>query len=54
MGTAAWIGGGAFVLFILIPSIVLLSVSFAKLEATEIGLDYNNNVKEIDNKTYEV
>jgi regulator of protease activity HflC (stomatin/prohibitin superfamily) len=44
--------GGAFVVFVLVPSIVLFSVSFSSLDATEYGLDYNNNNKQVDTKVY--
>jgi len=41
-----------FVVFILVPSIVLFSVSFASLQATEVGLDYNHNTKHVDTNVY--
>jgi len=48
----AWGIAISVVVFILIPSIVLLSVSFSSLESTEYGLNYNGNVKSIENLTY--
>jgi hypothetical protein len=42
-----------FAVFVLIPSIVLFSVSFASLQATEVGLDYNHNTKHVDSKLYQ-
>jgi len=42
-----------FGVFVVIPSIILFSVSFASLQATEVGLDYNHNTKHVDNKVYE-
>lgn len=44
--------GLLFVLFIIVPSIVLFSVSFASLQATEVGLDYNHNTKHVDTVVY--
>jgi len=41
-----------FVLFILIPSIVLFSVSFSSLQATEVGLDYNHNQYQLGTQVY--
>jgi len=41
-----------FAVFILVPSIVLFSVSFASLQATEVGLDYEHNTKHVDTKVY--
>jgi len=44
--------GACFILFILIPSIVLFSVSFSRLEATEVGLDYNHNQYQVSKQVY--
>jgi len=43
----------AFGIFVVIPSIILFSVSFASLQATQVGLDYNHNTKHVDTKVYE-
>jgi len=42
----------AIFVFIIIPSCFLLGYSFSSLDATTYGLNYNNNLKEIENNTY--
>lgn len=41
-----------FSVFVVIPSIIMFSVSFSSLQATEVGLDYNQNTKTVDPKVY--
>lgn len=49
MGKKAWwIGCGSFACSIIITVIVLISVSFRTLEATEFGIRYNTYTKQID------
>lgn len=49
MGKKAWwIGCGSFGCSIIITVIVLISVSFRTLEATEFGIRYNTYTKQID------
>jgi hypothetical protein len=47
-----WIVTGGIFVFVIIPSCFLLGFSFGTLQATEYGLNYNNNLKDIENKTY--
>jgi regulator of protease activity HflC (stomatin/prohibitin superfamily) len=42
-----------FVVFIVTPSIILFSVSFSTLDATQIALDYNNNNKQVSSRVYD-
>jgi len=39
-------------LFVVLPSLVMFGVSFGKLQAVEVGLNYNNNIKYVANKIY--
>lgn len=44
--------GGGVCLGILVVLAILISMSFASLEFTEIGLHYNSFTKSIDNEPY--
>jgi len=43
---------GVCTCFVLIPSIIMISVSFATLHTVEYGLDYNAITMTVDNKTF--
>ena len=43
---------GVCTCFIVIPSIIMISMSFASLPTVEYGLDYNAITLTVDNKTF--
>jgi len=51
-GGNAFTIGGVCCCFVLIPAIIMISVSFASLPTVEYGLDYNAITMTVDNTTY--